>query len=120
MGRSTRRWQQTTFRSSRTRTARPHTSALQMWRRSSPISYRWSRETLDACRNSRERRPAGAEIRRGIGFLVVFQKWRWIAIDGDCSRATGFIRLVHDKVMQGFVDGLRLELHATYRAQDAH
>ena len=38
----------------------------------------------------------------------------------DCSRATGFIQLVHDEVMQGFVDGLRLELHATYPAQDAH
>src|SRR5206468_10776927 len=39
---------------------------------------------------------------------------------GDCSRATGFIQLVHDEVRQGFVDGLRLELHATYPAQDAH
>src|SRR5207247_8527439 len=38
----------------------------------------------------------------------------------DCSRATGFIQLVHDEVMQGFVAGLRLELHATYLAQDAH
>ena len=38
----------------------------------------------------------------------------------DCSRATGFIQLVHDEVRQGFVDGLRLELHATYPAQDAH
>src|SRR5512132_1948590 len=40
--------------------------------------------------------------------------------DRDCSRATGFIQLVHDEVRQGFVDGLRLELHATYPAQDAH
>src|ERR1700746_3771315 len=39
---------------------------------------------------------------------------------GDCSRATGFIQLVHDEVRQGFVDGLRLALHATYPAQDAH
>jgi transposase-like protein len=38
----------------------------------------------------------------------------------DCSRATGFIQLVHDEGMQGFVDGLRFELHATYPAQDAH
>src|SRR5215467_914175 len=35
---------------------------------------------------------------------------------GDCSRATGFIQLVHDEVRQGFVDGLRLGLHATYPA----
>ena len=32
----------------------------------------------------------------------------------DCSRAAGFIQLVHDEVMPGFVDGLRLGLHATY------
>src|SRR6516165_12543554 len=38
----------------------------------------------------------------------------------DCSKATGFIQPVHDEVRQGFVDGLRLELHATYRAPDAH
>jgi predicted Ser/Thr protein kinase len=42
------------------------------------------------------------------------------AIMGDCSRATGFIPLVQGEVMQGFVDGLRPELHATYRVQDAH
>ena len=36
----------------------------------------------------------------------------------DCSRATGFIQLVHDAVRQGFVDGLQLGLHATYPAQD--
>src|SRR5262249_21675782 len=38
----------------------------------------------------------------------------------DCSSATGFIPLGHDAVMQGFVDGLRLALHATYPVQDAH
>jgi hypothetical protein len=38
---------------------------------------------------------------------------------GDCSRATGFIPLGPDEVMQGFVDGLRLELHATYLVADA-
>src|SRR5262245_23018411 len=38
----------------------------------------------------------------------------------DCSRATGFIPLGQDEVMQGFVDGLRLELHATYPVPDAH
>ena len=39
---------------------------------------------------------------------------------GDCSRATGFIQPVHDEVMQGFVDGLQLGLHATYLAQDVY
>src|SRR2546422_10194227 len=38
----------------------------------------------------------------------------------DCSRATGFIQHVHDGVMQGFVDGLQLGLHATYLAQDVY
>ena len=38
----------------------------------------------------------------------------------DCSEATGFIPLGPDEVMQGFVDGLRLALHATYPVQDAH
>src|SRR5215510_13948247 len=42
------------------------------------------------------------------------------AFKGDCSRATGFIQLVHDEVRRGFVDGLRRGLHATYRAPDAH
>src|SRR5215467_1181084 len=37
----------------------------------------------------------------------------------DCSRATGFIQLAHDAVIQGFVAGLRLGLHATYPAPDA-
>src|SRR5215510_11412590 len=37
----------------------------------------------------------------------------------DCSRATGFIQLVPDEVLQEFVDGLRLELPATYPARDA-
>src|SRR5215813_5407356 len=41
-------------------------------------------------------------------------------VSGDCSRATGFIQPVHDGVMQGFVDGLQLGLHATYPMQDAH
>src|SRR5262245_11398217 len=44
----------------------------------------------------------------------------WAALDRDCSRATGFIQLVHDEVRRGFVDGLRRGLHATYRAPDAH
>jgi len=38
---------------------------------------------------------------------------------GDCSRATGFIQLVHDEVLQGFVAGLRLGPHATYPVPDA-
>ena len=38
----------------------------------------------------------------------------------DCSKDTGLSQLVHDEVMRGFVDGLRLGLHATYPAQDAH
>jgi hypothetical protein len=37
----------------------------------------------------------------------------------DCSRATGFIQLVHDEVLQGFVAGLRLGPHATYPVPDA-
>ena len=37
----------------------------------------------------------------------------------DCSKDTGFIQPVHDGVRREFVDGLRLELHATYPAQDA-
>src|SRR5215208_2910850 len=41
-------------------------------------------------------------------------------VTGDCSRATGFIQLVHGEVLQGFVDGLQLALHATYPVQDAH
>ena len=43
-----------------------------------------------------------------------------LGLFGDCSRATGFIQPVHDEVMQGFVDGLRLALHATYPVQDVH
>src|SRR6516165_745806 len=39
---------------------------------------------------------------------------------GYCSRATGFSQPVQDEVMQGFVAGLRLGLHATYPAQGAH
>jgi hypothetical protein len=39
---------------------------------------------------------------------------------GDCSRATGLIQPVHDEVMQGFVDGLQLGLHATCPAQDGY
>jgi len=39
---------------------------------------------------------------------------------GDCSKDTGFIQPVPDGVLQGFVDGLRLGLHATYPAQGAH
>ena len=35
------------------------------------------------------------------------------AFRGDCSRATGLIQPAHDEVMQGFVAGLRLGLHAT-------
>src|SRR5215831_10259282 len=38
----------------------------------------------------------------------------------DCSNDTGFIQPVHDEGRREFVDGLRLALHATYRAQDAH
>src|SRR6266851_7423111 len=37
----------------------------------------------------------------------------------DCSKYTGFIQPVHDGVRRGFVDGLRLGLHATYPGQDA-
>ena len=38
----------------------------------------------------------------------------------DCSKDTGFIQPVHDGVMRGFVDGLRLGLHATYPAPSVH
>src|SRR6266478_8209340 len=38
----------------------------------------------------------------------------------DCSRATGLIEPVHDEVMQGFVDGLQLGLHAPCPAQDVY
>ena len=38
----------------------------------------------------------------------------------DCSRVTGVIQPVHDAVMQGFVDGLQLGLHATGPAQDVY
>src|SRR5215470_11093976 len=41
-------------------------------------------------------------------------------IFGDCSRATGFVQLVHDEGRQGCVDGLRRALHATYPVPDAH
>src|SRR5437870_1802186 len=41
------------------------------------------------------------------------------AENGDCSKDTGFIQPVHDGVRRGFVNGLRLGLHATYPAQDA-
>jgi hypothetical protein len=44
----------------------------------------------------------------------------WDEYFRDCSGATGFIPLGQDEVMQGFVDGFRLELHATYPVQDAH
>jgi hypothetical protein len=44
---------------------------------------------------------------------------QWPFLDTlDCSRATGVIQPVHDAVMQGFVDGLQLGLHATCPAQD--
>src|SRR5215471_19103126 len=47
--------------------------------------------------------------------------WHEIAqILRDCSRATGFIQLVHDEGRQGCVDGLRRALHATYPVPDAH
>src|SRR5215475_12967827 len=39
---------------------------------------------------------------------------------GDCSESTGFSQSVQDEVRQGFVDGLRCGLHATYPAQDGH
>src|SRR5215470_3141398 len=39
--------------------------------------------------------------------------------NGDCSSATWFIPLGHDEVRQGFVDGLRLALPATYPVPDA-
>src|SRR5215471_6340212 len=39
---------------------------------------------------------------------------------GDCSEDTRLIQPVHDEVLPRFVDGLRLGLHATYPAQDAH
>ena len=38
----------------------------------------------------------------------------------DCSESTGFSQSVQGEVMQGFVDGLRRGLHATYPAQDGH
>src|SRR5919204_1964007 len=38
----------------------------------------------------------------------------------DCSKATGFIQPVHDGVRRGFVDGLRLGLHATYPRPSGH
>jgi len=39
---------------------------------------------------------------------------------GDCSKDTGFIQPVHDEVRRGFVDGLRLGLHATYPRPSGH
>src|SRR5215471_15234281 len=39
---------------------------------------------------------------------------------GDCSKDTGFIQPVHDGVRRGFVDGLRLGLHATYPRPSGH
>src|SRR5439155_11848314 len=38
----------------------------------------------------------------------------------DCSKDTGLIQLGPDGVMRGFVDGLRLGLHATYPAPSEH
>src|SRR4029077_12147636 len=38
----------------------------------------------------------------------------------DCSKDTGFIQLGPDGVMRGFVDDLRLGLHATYLAPSEH
>src|SRR6185295_2439868 len=38
----------------------------------------------------------------------------------DCSKDTGFIQPVHDGVRRGFVDGLRLGLHATYPRPSGH
>src|ERR671934_2586901 len=37
-----------------------------------------------------------------------------------CSKDTGFIQPVHDEVMPGFVDGLRLGPHATYPRPSGH
>jgi hypothetical protein len=48
------------------------------------------------------------------------QMQSYIPDSRDCSKDTGLSQLVHDEVMRGFVDGLRLGLHATYPAQDAH
>jgi len=39
---------------------------------------------------------------------------------GDCSKDTGFIQPVHDGGRRGFVDGLRLGLHATYLVPSGH
>ncbi len=39
---------------------------------------------------------------------------------GDCSKDTGFIQPVPDGVRRGFVDGLRLGLHATYPVPSVH
>src|SRR5882724_2023208 len=39
---------------------------------------------------------------------------------GDCSKDTGFIQPVPDGVRRGFVDGLRLGLHATYPGPTVH
>src|SRR5437588_6045289 len=65
---------------------------------------------------------AGVIFTRGtpLNLLDCEIELRYSVSNRDCSRATGFIQLVHDEVRQGFVDGLRLELHATYPAQDAH
>src|SRR4029434_8570119 len=39
---------------------------------------------------------------------------------GVCSKDTGFIQPVHDGVRRGFVDGLRLGLHAPYPRPSGH
>src|SRR5439155_7379032 len=64
--------------------------------------------------------PSSSFIRSCTSSVRVIPVTRKRGIMRDCSGATGFIQLVHDEVLQGFVDGLRLELHATYPAQDAH
>src|SRR5262249_47668594 len=46
--------------------------------------------------------------------------WQTHAVFRDCSESTGFSQSVQDEVMQGFVDGLRRGLLATYPAQDGH
>ena len=90
------------------------------------------------------------EVRRGLSseldemWSYVHSKanprWLWHAIDhhtgtvlayvcgrrqdtvflGDCSKDTGFIQPVHDGVRRGFVDDLRLGLHATYPVPSVH
>ena len=67
-------------------------------------------EAIDAPATAKER--MAAQVRTPEGKALYARR-------RDCSKDTGLIQLGHDEVMRGFVDGLRLGLHATYPEQDA-